>query len=320
MAAGPAFGPHTRHITRNVKSVSFAFEHPQGVVNAMNRCPLNNRRDFLKSAGVGTAAYLVAAGATKAEAMLNQATAHTERPLKLALASYTLRKFSLEDTIEMTKRLALKAICFKSFHLPLDASSDVIKLTLKKVNAAGIELYGGGVISLKNDEQVNQAFEYAKAAGMSKIIGAPTPKMLPMIHDKVQEYDMQVCIHNHGPGDEYFPTPTAGYDKIKSFDKRIGFCHDVGHTVRYGEDPIAATRQCADRILDVHMKDVTQAAPAGHATPCGRGVIDIPALISTLIEIEYQGFLAFEYEEQPNDPLPGLAESVGYVRGVLDNV
>ncbi len=29
-------------------------------------------------------------------------------------------------------------------------------------------------------------------------------------------------------------------------------------------------------------------------------------------------YVSFEYEEQPKDPLPGLAESVGYVRGVMD--
>jgi hypothetical protein len=33
--------------------------------------------------------------------------------------------------------------------------------------------------------------------------------------------------------------------------------------------------------------------------------------------LEYHGIVAFEFEKDPKDPLPGLAESVGYVRGVL---
>jgi sugar phosphate isomerase/epimerase len=49
-------------------------------------------------------------------------------------------------------------------------------------------------------------------------------------------------------------------------------------------------------------------------------VIDLPAMIRTLIDIGYSGYAAFEYEEHPDDPLPGLAESVGYVRGVLDAI
>ena len=49
----------------------------------------------------------------------------------------------------------------------------------------------------------------------------------------------------------------------------------------------------------------------------GRGVIDIPKVIKTLLKIEYQGIVAFEYEKDADDPFSGLAESVGYVRGVL---
>lgn len=281
------------------------------------------RRGFLKLAGAGTAASLayLSGEATAAPAEAAKAVAvKRERPLKLALASYTLRKFTLDETLEMTKRVGLTAICLKSFHLPLDATPDEIAAAVEKVKEAGILLYGGGVIGMKNDEQVNQAFEYAKAAGMVRIIGAPTPEMLPLIDKKVKEYDIQVCIHNHGPGDKHFPTPLTGYDKIKDLDKRIGFCHDVGHTVRYGEDAIAATEKCADRMLDFHMKDVTEAAKSGHSTPCGRGIIDIPRLLRTLVKINYSGYLAFEYEEHADDPLPGLAESVGYVRGVLDTI
>ncbi len=49
----------------------------------------------------------------------------------------------------------------------------------------------------------------------------------------------------------------------------------------------------------------------------GRGVIDIPRFLRTVKAIGYTGNLSFEYEKDGDDPLPGLAESVGYVRGVL---
>ena len=49
----------------------------------------------------------------------------------------------------------------------------------------------------------------------------------------------------------------------------------------------------------------------------GRGIIDFPGLVRALIEVKFKGVAAFEYEEQPDDPLPGLAESVGYLKGVL---
>ena len=49
----------------------------------------------------------------------------------------------------------------------------------------------------------------------------------------------------------------------------------------------------------------------------GRGVIDIPTFMRTLIRIKYAGFVSFEYEKDSKDPLAGLAESVGYVNGVM---
>ncbi len=275
-----------------------------------------SRRDFLKAAGVGSAASMMC--------LAGRATARgaerPERTVKLALASYTTRKFNLDETLAMARRVGLDAICLKSFHLPLDASAEQIAAVAAKVKEAGITLYGGGVIGMKDAAQVDRAFEYAKAAGMSRIIASPGVEMLPLIDRKIRQHDVAVCIHNHGPGDKHFPTPAIAYEKIKQFDKRLGLCHDVGHTKRYGSDPIAETRQCADRMLDFHLKDVTGATRAGHSTPCGRGVIDLPALLRTMIEIGYSGYAAFEYESQADDPLPGLAESVGYVRGVLDAI
>ena len=46
-------------------------------------------------------------------------------------------------------------------------------------------------------------------------------------------------------------------------------------------------------------------------------MINIPQVIRTLIKINYTGMVSFEYEKDAKDPLPGLAESVGYVRGVM---
>jgi len=93
----------------------------------------------------------------------------------------------------MTKKVGLKYICFKSFHLAMDSTPAQIEATVAKVNEAGLTLYGGGVIGMKKEGQVNQAFDYAKAAGMRVIIGAPAPEMLPLIEKKVKQYDIKVA-------------------------------------------------------------------------------------------------------------------------------
>ena len=281
----------------------------------------SSRRQFFHRAGTG--AVVSMAGLTLGLSPRGKAAAapvapEKQRPFRLAMASYSLRNFNLDGALKITAALDLEAICLKSMHLPLESSNEEIAAAVAKVKAAGIRLYGGGVIYMGNQEQVDRAFEYAKAAGMTRIVGVPVPKMLPLVNDKVQQYDIAVCIHNHGPTDATYPTPDVVYEKIKNLDRRVGICHDVGHTARAGKDPAVISRLCADRILDVHLKDVTEPTKKGHAIACGRGVIDLPALLQAFAEIHYQGYLSFEYEEDPDNPLPGMAESVGYIRGIMD--
>jgi len=245
--------------------------------------------------------------------------AHPQSPIPfhLGLASYTLRNFDLDRALAMTHRVGLDRICLKSMHLPLDSKPAEIAAATDKVKRAGLVLYGGGVISLKNERDIAQAFEYAKAAGMQTITAAPIPEVLPLLDEHIKKYDVTVAIHNHGPGDRYFPTPQSVYDAVKSLDRRIGLCIDIGHTVRVGADLLGSIRNCGDRLFDLHIKDVTAATPQGRGTPVGRGIIDFPGLVRALIEVKFKGVAAFEYEEQPDDPLPGLAESVGFLKGVL---
>ena len=276
-----------------------------------------NRRQFLRVAGAAAVASLAGASHLSAQPRLSSAESASKKELKLGLASYSLREFKLNETIEMTKRVGLKYIALKDFHLPMKSSPEQIREVAKKVKDAGLVLYGGGVIYMRNASQVDQAFDYAKAAGMKVIIGVPAPELLPLVDKKVKEYDIVVAIHNHGPGDKTYPTPASAYEKIKDLDKRIGLCNDVGHTQRSGVDPSVSIEKYADRLFDVHMKDVSAAEAKGHGVEVGRGVMDIPKIIRTMLKINYKGIVSFEYEKDAKDPLPGLAESVGYVRGVI---
>jgi sugar phosphate isomerase/epimerase len=235
----------------------------------------------------------------------------------LGLASYTLRAFDLDQAIAMTKRVGLDRIVLKSFHLPLESPETAIRAAADKVRAAGLDLFGGGVITMTNEAETEQGFRYARAAGMKMIIGAPDPEILGLVDRKIKEYGIALAIHNHGPDNNRYPTPVDAYKLIGKLDRRLGLCVDIGHTLRAGMDPSEAAERCADRLLDVHIKDVTAATKEGETVEIGRGIIDIPRFIGTLGRLKYAGTLSFEYEKDEKDPLPGLSESVGYVRGVM---
>lgn len=240
--------------------------------------------------------------------------------LNIGLASYTLRKYSVDQLIAICKRLNIKEVALKNFHLSLDASDSEILTTISKLKRAGLNIYGGGVIYMKNEAEVKNAFRYAKAAGMKMIIGVPNHELLPLVEKYVKENDIKLAIHNHGPGDEVYPTPASVYDKIVNLDKRIGLCIDIGHVVRLGMNPIEAIKKYGHRMYDMHLKDVDGTVAKSESIQIGRGVIDMPKLMKTLKDVNYQGVMSIEYEKDADNAEGGLAESVGYVRGILDMI
>ena len=284
----------------------------------------NARRDFLGAAvalgGAMTLRGMAAAQEMSGDPVTQLATQAVRETsgLRLGLASYTTRVFDLDETIRICKRAGLKHLCLKSFHLPLDATDEQCAAVAKKVADSGLDLYGGGVISMNSPAEIDRAFRYAKAAGMRVIVAAPKndDSLLGRINERIVETGIVVAIHNHGPGDGQFPTPGSVFEKVEKYDPRFGLCIDIGHTVRYGNDLIEAIRKCESRIHDFHFKDVTEATAKGETCICGRGCIPFQMVVRTLLDIGYTGIAAFEYEAEEKDPLPGLAESVGYVRGI----
>lgn len=281
------------------------------------------RRHFLQWAGAGAAAAMAARQGFAAETAPTEKPPHNSAPKRtyeLGLASYTLHKFPLDKVLETAARVGLKHVCLNPMHLPVDSKPEHIAEVLAKVKAAGLDLYGSGVVDMQTPAQVDQAFEFAKAAGMRVLVSRPAFDVLPLVNENVKQYDVRVAIHNHGPGDNLYPLPDVAYEKVKDFDRRLGLCMDIGHTLRFGGDPYRAAEQYADRLWDVHIKDIHEASAAGHGVEVGRGVIDIPKFLRTLDRTHYAGIVSFEYEKDADNPFLGLAESVGYVRGVLASI
>ena len=273
-----------------------------------------SRRNFLRISGTGLLASQAPALLTARQPSSGPSP---DIPFELGIASYTFREFSLDETIAMTVRLGIRKLCLKSMHMPLDSTAEEIRKMVAKIDAAGIDLYGGGVIYMTSVEEVDNGFRYAKDAGMEVIIGSPDIPLLEYCNQKVKETGIKLAIHNHGPGDDKYPTPESVYNLVKDMDPRMGLCVDIGHTLRIGADPVEDTRKYIDRVHDIHIKDEDKADPSGNTLEIGRGIIDIPGFLKMLIEENYQNVVSFEYEKDGQDPLPGLAESVGYVRGVL---
>ena len=276
------------------------------------------RREVLRAAALtalvlplGSASYAAAPAAVK----------KSPRTLRLGVAGYTTRMLTLDESIATLKILRLtNASVFKTHCNWETASLDECRAVGEKLKAAGLTLAGSGVINLTTDEaKCRQAFENVRAAGMATMICKPDRAALPLVERLAKEYDQRLAIHNHGPEDTFWPSPLDVWKAIQPLDARIGMCLDVGHTARAGVDPVAAIRTCAPRLYDLHLKDSVAVPGAMKDIPVevGAGRLDIRGILAALLEIDYAGVVAFEYEKVAANPVTGLAESVGYVRGML---
>jgi sugar phosphate isomerase/epimerase len=275
-----------------------------------------SRRNFIKT----TSAGVIAAGMpaiVSGNAPVNAALPAAEDAFSLAVAGYTFAKINLDDSLAMMKRVGVKYLGLKDFHLPLTSTKEVIDATLAKMKSFGVEPYGVGPIYMKSEAAVDQAFVYARSVGVKLIIGVPDINLLPYVEKKVKENDIKLAIHNHGPDLPLYSGPEDVWKEIKNLDSRIGFCHDIAHTARLGLDPVEATNKFKDRIFDFHIWDVDKPEKAGWCVEAGRGIIDFPKFFKTLRENKYTGTCSLEYGKDMADPLPGVAESIGYFRGVL---
>lgn len=240
------------------------------------------------------------------------------RGLKAGVATYSLRGLKVEEAIEGIKRVDLKYASIKDVHLRLDAPDSWRKAVLRKFKEAGVTPISCGVINIENNEELaRKAFDYAKSINVPVIVCSPDPQALPLLDKLVKEYDIKLAIHNHGPGDKHFPSPFDVMKAVEKLDQRVGLCIDVGHTAKCEVDPADAIRQCAGRLYDVHLKDVKDPNQRGPEVELGRGDLDVRGILHALVEMRYAYHVGFEHEKDPKDPLPGLAESVGYAKGIL---
>ena len=286
---------------------------------------MNNRRTFLKAAGLGAAAAAVGLPRrTSARARTSVRRRDDHMPLKLGVASYSLRELTRDEAIDAVQVLDTPYINIKSFHLPYELvdEPEAMEEALQEFKDAGLTIIGGGNNNIREDtdEHVRMFFEYAKMAGMPLLVIAPTPEVLPRIEKFVKEYDIAVAIHNHGPEDEYFPAPSDAVKLIKDMDPRVGLCVDVGHTARTGNDVVQEIADAGDRVLDLHMKDLNNLSVKESQCIVGKGAMPVAAIFRQLQQMGYDGYVNLEYEIDADDPLPGMQQSFAYMRGVMSGM
>ncbi|MDA1236433.1 MAG: sugar phosphate isomerase/epimerase [Acidobacteria bacterium] len=275
----------------------------------------NTRRNFLTGA-----AALAAASATSTASGASAVTEHHWGDIRLAVATYSLRAFSREQAISIVRRLGIKYVNVKSFHMPYYLSKEDLKAARADFEKAGLEIVSGGNVSLQSADEgfIRRHLEYAKNAGMPTVVCAPTTTNLKLVEKHARELDLKIAIHNHGPEDKHFPNGASVLKYVNDMDPRMGLCYDIGHACRTGADVVEELEAAGDRLHDIHIKDLTDFSDRGSQVIVGKGKIPVADIFMALKKMRYKGVVGLEYEIDVAAPEAGMDASISYMRGLLD--
>ena len=228
----------------------------------------------------------------------------------IGVQSYSLRNFELLETVRHMQALGVHYAEFYSKHLPLDATDERIQETLNLLREADIRLVAHGVNEFTKDHDANRKiFEFARKAGIRNLTANPQPDSFDSLDRLCPEFDIRICIHNHGPG--------ALYDKINDVvtavrqrHPHIGACIDTGHFIRSAEDPVKAVYDLRGRVFALHVKDEAEQRADSHNVVIGTGHLDLVGLFGALRETNFpaDGSISLEYEAKPENPIEDMHE------------
>lgn len=237
---------------------------------------------------------------------------------KIGVAGFTYHKFPIDYTLEQLESMGVKYLSVKDFWLPLNSTAEEMEAFKAKCAAHNVDGYILGPIYMNSEAEVDRAFDYAARYGSEMFIGVPAYELTDYVIRKVADTGIKVAIHTHGPDGAPFPNIRKVVEMVKDPALGVGCCMDLGHSVRMGDDIVADMKQFSEWIYDIHIKDESEASLKGQTWEMGRGVIDFRPIINTLREIGYAGVVSLEFEKNSDNPGLGVAESIGYLRGICD--
>jgi sugar phosphate isomerase/epimerase len=103
------------------------------------------------------------------------------------------------------------------------------------------------------------------------------------------------------------------WDSIR--DPDLGYNLDTGWTLLQREYPPAAIHKVKRQLMNLHLRDID--GPMRKFVHIGEGVMDFPAIIATLKQIGFDGFLSIEQDKHPGDMIETCRRYLRLMRDLI---
>jgi sugar phosphate isomerase/epimerase len=125
--------------------------------------------------------------------------------------------------------------------------------------------------------------------------------------DYAEQRGVSLALEDHAP----FGDRLADFLRILELvdDSRLKVNLDTSNPLRVGDDPVALTRAVSDRVVHLHVSDVS---PQMAHLPSGEGIVDLHAIFTLLKQRGYDGWLSSEAGGPPTEE--SIARSSANIR------
>ncbi|MGD9344255.1 MAG: DUF1080 domain-containing protein [Candidatus Aminicenantes bacterium] len=251
------------------------------------------------------------------------------RNFPVAVQCWTFRKFSFQEALQKIKTLGIDFVQpypgqvlspdkpeIKFDHYLSEANIQWVKRTLEHL---GMHLVSYGVVGFENTEKdMRRVFDFAKKFGIRTIVTEPEFDDFSLLEQMVEEYDINIAIHNH-PVPNKYARPEEVLKRVEGRDERIGVCADTGHWMRSGVKPLEGLKMLKGRIIDVHLKDLDAFGEIeAEDVPFGQGKAHVHDILRELTDQNFRGYITVEYEKEADalDPSPAIKAGLAYIKSV----
>ena len=202
----------------------------------------------------------------------------------------------------------------------LALSMDRFRGVRKRFDAAGIDLrlLCFNMSQAVTDEEIDYAFQTAKALGARAISSTTQVSVSKRIAPFADKHKMMIGFHGHDASDDpnEFATPES-FATAMSYSKYHGVNLDIGHFTAANYDAVAYIREHHARITNLHLKD--RKKDHGANVPWGEGDTPIKPVLTLLKKEKYPipANIEYEYGQPGMDTIAEMSKCVRYCKDAL---
>jgi sugar phosphate isomerase/epimerase len=201
----------------------------------------------------------------------------------------------------------------------LSTPIDHFKAVKKQFNDAGISLFAYTVNFRDDytDEELDNAFEQAKALGVNIIAASTQLTVAKRLVPFMEKHKMNVAVHGHSniQDPNEFATPES-FAKALAMSKYFRINLDIGHFTAANYDAVQFIEQNHSNITHLHLKD--RQKNQGMNMPWGEGDTPIKPVLTLLKDKKYPIRAFIEYEHRgTGTPVEEVKKCMQYMKLAL---